>query len=38
MEDIKLCPFCESPMLIVDDGKTTANRTMNVQPADFVFK
>ena len=22
MEDIKLCPFCESPMLIVDDGKT----------------
>lgn len=21
MEDIKLCPFCESPMLIVDGGK-----------------
>ena len=38
MEDIKLCPFCESPMLIVDDGKTTANRTTDGQTADFGFK
>lgn len=31
---LKFCPFCESPMLLIQDDKNNGEPYLNVQPAD----
>ncbi len=38
MEDIKLCPFCESPMMIIDDEKCGEEPYLECSNCGLRFK